>query len=110
MKVIQLANALGAEIRDVDITERLPEEDINSIRHIWHQHHVIVFRDVVWSPDQQLEFAHRFGELDNHAATPNDRLDGYPKLLEELTQLPHEPESHSSERARKLHPHLLQKP
>ena len=85
MKVIKLANALGAEIRDVDITERLPEEDIDSIRHIWHQHHVIVFRDVVWSPDQQLEFAHRFGELDNHAATPNDRLDGYPKLLEVST-------------------------
>ena len=57
MEVIRLANALGAEIQDVDITAHLPEEDIESIRHIWHQHHVIVFRDVVWAPEEQLGFA-----------------------------------------------------
>lgn len=85
MEVVRLANALGAEIRDVDITQRLFAEEVDTIRRVWHEHHVIVFRGVEWSPDQQLAFAGRFGELDNHAATPNDSLEGYPELLEVST-------------------------
>ena len=49
MEVTRLANALGAKIRGVDISERLSQEAIKSIRLIWQEHHVIVFRDVVWS-------------------------------------------------------------
>ena len=85
MELTRLANALGAEIRDVNISERLSELEIESIRLIWQEHHVIVFRDVVWSPDQQLEFANRFGNLDEPAATPDDQLNGYPELLEVST-------------------------
>ncbi|MBT6275336.1 MAG: TauD/TfdA family dioxygenase, partial [Chromatiales bacterium] len=58
------------------------EDDIEAIRRAWHAHHVIVFRDVRWTPDEHLDFSRRFGELDNHAATPHDALDGYPQLLE----------------------------
>ncbi|MEC8198455.1 MAG: TauD/TfdA family dioxygenase, partial [Pseudomonadota bacterium] len=82
---VQLGNALGAEIRGVDITQNLSDAEIDEIRSIWHQHHVIVFRGVDWTPDAQLAFAGRFGNLDDHAATPNDSLEGYPELLEVST-------------------------
>ena len=85
MEVVRLANALGAEIRGLDITQRLFEEEIDAIRRAWHEHHVVIFRDVDWTPDLQLVFAGRFGELDDHAATPKDSLEGYPELLEVST-------------------------
>ena len=85
MEVTRLANALGAEIRDVDISGHLSGGKIEAIRRIWHEHHVIVFRNVVWATDQQLAFALRFGPLDDHSATPEDRLDDYPQLLEVST-------------------------
>ena len=85
MEVVRLANALGAEIRGLDITQRLFEEEIDVIRRAWHEHHVIIFRGVDWTPDLQLVFAGRFGELDDHAATPKDSLEGYPELLEVST-------------------------
>ena len=85
METVQLGNALGAEIRGGDITQDLSDAEVGEIRSIWHQHHVIVFRGVDWTPDAQLAFAGRFGDLDNHAATPNDSLEGYPELLEVST-------------------------
>ncbi|MEC8201412.1 MAG: TauD/TfdA family dioxygenase, partial [Pseudomonadota bacterium] len=85
MDTVQLGNALGAEIRGVDITQNLSDAEIEEIRSNWHQHHVIVFRGVDWTPDAQLAFAGRFGNLDDHAATPNDSLEGYPELLEVST-------------------------
>ena len=85
MEVVRLANALGAEIRGLDITQSLFEKEIDAIRRAWHEHHVVIFRGVDWSPDLQLVFAGRFGELDDHAATPNDSLEGYPELLEVST-------------------------
>lgn len=85
MEVVRLGDALGAEIHGPDISQRLCDEDIDAIRRAWHEHHVILFRGVEWSPKEQLEFAGRFGELDDHAATPNDSLKGFPQLLEVST-------------------------
>lgn len=82
MQVVRLGHALGAEVRGIDITGPLAPDVIEAIRHAWHTHHVIIFRDVRWTPGQHIAFAARFGNLDNHEATPHDRLDGYPQLLE----------------------------
>lgn len=82
MEVEPLGYALGAEIRDVDITGDLGENAVAAIREAWHRHHVIVFRGVEWSPDQHLAFSRKFGDLDDHAATPHERFEGYPELLE----------------------------
>ena len=82
MEIIPLGHALGAEIRGVDIAADLRDAEVDAIRTAWHRHHVIVFRDVRWTPDGHIAFSRRFGPLDDHAATPHDRLDGYPELLE----------------------------
>ena len=52
METVQLGNALGAERRRHH-TESLRCGDRRD-RSIWHQHHVIVFRGVDWTPDAQL--------------------------------------------------------
>ena len=87
MEIIRLGNALGAEIRGIDIAKALSDAEIDVIRKAWHTHHIIVFRDIDWTPDEHTAFSRRFGELDDHAATPNDSLEGYPELLE-VTNIP----------------------
>lgn len=82
MEVVPLGHALGAELRGLDITGDLSNAEIDAIHEAWHTHHVIVFRGVDWTPEQHMAFSRRFGELDDHAATPNDSLEGYPELLE----------------------------
>ena len=82
MEAIRLANALGAELRGVDITGDLSGSEIEAIRKVWNEHHLIVFRGVTMTPSQHIAFSNRFGALDDHASTPHERLDGYPELLE----------------------------
>jgi len=87
VEAVPLGHALGAEIRGIDIAGPLTDNDIAEIRDIWQRHHAVVFREIDWSPDQHLEFSRRFGALDDHAATPHDRLEGYPELLEITNRL-----------------------
>lgn len=82
MEIVRLANALGAEIRGIDIKQSPSDEEIDAIRAVWHEHHVLLFRGIDWTPEEQMAFSRRFGELDDHAATPNDSLEGFPELLE----------------------------
>jgi taurine dioxygenase len=82
MDIVRLGHALGAEVRGIDITRTLKPGDVDAIRNAWHVHHVIVFRDIDWTPEQHMAFAGQFGDLDVHDATPHDRLEGYPELLE----------------------------
>lgn len=76
-----LANALGAEIQGVDITQALDATTVDAIWAAWHQYHVLLFRDVAWSPEEHKAFSRHFGALDTHDATPFDRMDGHPELL-----------------------------
>jgi alpha-ketoglutarate-dependent taurine dioxygenase len=87
MEVVPLAHALGVEIRGVDIIGAVTDADIGAIREVWHRAHVIVFRDVEWTPARHIAFSRRFRDLDDHAATPHDTLDGFPELLE-ITNIP----------------------
>ena len=82
MEVIRLANALGAELRGIDIRGALSGAEVEAIRTAWNEHHLIVFRGVDLTPDQHIAFSKQFGALDDHAATPHERLDGYRELLE----------------------------
>ncbi len=87
MEIVPLGHALGAELRGVDIKGDLSNAEIGGILSAWHAHHVIVFRGVDLTPEDQMAFSRRFGSLDDHAATPNDSLKGYPELLE-VTNIP----------------------
>lgn len=63
MKITPLAAPLGAEVTEVDI-KQLADEDVDRIKDAWREHMVLVFRDQELSPDDQMDFAARFGELD----------------------------------------------
>ena len=53
---------LGAEIRGLDLRERLDRGTVEDILDAWHRRQVLVFRDQDLSPRQQVDFTARLGE------------------------------------------------
>ena len=66
MQIQRIAGALGAEISEVDLSTSLSDESIQQIRDALLEHLVIFFRDQNLSPEQLIEFARRFGSLEEH--------------------------------------------
>ena len=71
---------IGAEIHGVDLTRPLSDEQWNEIHEAFLRHLVIFFREQErMSPEQQIAFGRRFGELHIHPAAPH--LEGYPEVF-----------------------------
>ena len=63
IKVIPLSDALGAEIRGLDLREPLGAETIKEVEQAWYNHIVLAFRDQDLTMEQQRAFAAQFGAL-----------------------------------------------
>lgn len=63
IEVLPLSDAIGAEIRGVDLREPLNDETARAIEQAWYDHVIVLFRDQDISLEQQKSFAARFGEL-----------------------------------------------
>jgi taurine dioxygenase len=61
--VIPLSDAIGAEIRGVDLRQPLDEPAARAIEQAWYDHVIILFRDQDISLEQQKTFAMNFGKL-----------------------------------------------
>jgi taurine dioxygenase len=61
--VIPLSDAIGAEIRGVDLREPLSEDAVRTIEQAWYEHVIILFRDQDITLDQQKAFGAHFGEI-----------------------------------------------
>lgn len=57
---------IGAEIRGVDLSEKLANEVFQQVKEAFYKHSVIVFRDQHMTPEQQILFSQRFGDLEKH--------------------------------------------
>lgn len=56
-----ISGALGAEVRNVDLSRDLPDATVAAIRQALLDHVVIFFREQEITPDRHLAFARRFG-------------------------------------------------
>jgi taurine dioxygenase len=63
VEIRPLTNALGAEIRGVDLREPLAGPVVEAIHRAWLDRQVLVFRDQAITPEQQLAFTAHFGEF-----------------------------------------------
>ncbi|MFO1024463.1 MAG: TauD/TfdA family dioxygenase [Acetobacteraceae bacterium] len=66
LDVQKIAGAGGAEIRGVDLSKDLPQDVLAEIRAALLDNLVIVFRDQDLTPDQQLAFARKWGDIHLH--------------------------------------------
>ena len=62
----RIAGALGAEITGVDLSQDLPDDVIDELRVALLEHLVIFFHDQSLTPQRQLSFARRWGEIHLH--------------------------------------------
>jgi len=74
------SGAVGAEITGLDLAKPVNAEDFQRIHRAHLDHHVLVFRDQRISPEQQISFSRRFGELQIHVLK-QFLLAGHPEIL-----------------------------
>lgn len=79
ISVKPIAGALGAEISGVDLAQ-IDDETFGEIVDAWHEHLVVFFHDQRLSPDQQLAFSKRFGDIHYHPFMKG--MDTHPEILE----------------------------
>ncbi|HVL35485.1 MAG TPA: TauD/TfdA family dioxygenase, partial [Burkholderiales bacterium] len=84
MKVRRIAGALGAEILDVDLSARIPADEI---RAALLEHQVIFFRDQALSPAQFMAFARSMGRPIEYPFVRG--IAGFPEVIE-VKKLEHE--------------------
>ncbi len=70
----------GAEIVGLDLSRPLSDADFARIHRAHLDHHVLVFREMAITPDQQVAFSRRFGPLQRHVLG-NFALPGHPEVL-----------------------------
>lgn len=80
LEIRRVTPAIGAEITGVDLSEPLDDETVAAIRAAWIEHLVVFFPEQPITPDQQLAFARRFGDVtEAHPVEPE--LEGHPQIL-----------------------------
>jgi taurine dioxygenase len=71
---------VGAEITDVNLAASLSNGAFEKIENAYNRYSLLIFRDQELSPEQQIAFARRFGELEISPRT-QFALPGYPEIL-----------------------------
>jgi taurine dioxygenase len=73
--------ALGAEIRDIDL-RTIDDQDLAGIIRAWRDHLVLLFRGQSLTDDELVAFSKRFGELDLAPIQENGRsfVEGHPEV------------------------------
>ncbi len=74
-----VSGALGATIRGADLA-RLDDATFAEIHAAWLEHGVIFFRDQDITPERQIAFARRFGDIHHHPYMRG--MDDHPEILE----------------------------
>jgi taurine dioxygenase len=80
IEAMRLGESLGAEIRGVDLARPLGDEAFAEIARAFFAHQVVVFRGQKLTPQQQIAFTRRFGELEHHVRRESC-LPGFPEIL-----------------------------
>ena len=79
IKVQPIAGACGALISGVDLGN-IDDETFAEVYEAWLEHLVVFFRDQKLTPEQQIAFAKRFGEIHHHPFIKG--MEEYPDILE----------------------------
>ena len=63
IEIVPLSDAIGAEIRGLDLRHPLSADAIRAVKQAWFDHLIVLFRDQDLSYEQQRNFATCFGEV-----------------------------------------------
>ena len=80
LRIERLGKRLGAEISGVDLSRPLSADEFSRVASAFFDNEVVVFRDQKLTPEQQIAFTRRFGELEHHVRRESC-LPGFPEIL-----------------------------
>jgi taurine dioxygenase len=63
VRTLDVCDALGTEVLDVDLRESLDDDDLATLRAHYDARHLLLFRDQHLDEDQQLAFVSQFGPV-----------------------------------------------
>ena len=78
IEVNPLGGALGAEISGIDLNEAISDEQLTEVRQVFGQYAVIFFRNQNLSPENEIRFAKRWGEINTNRFFSS--VEGYPQI------------------------------
>ena len=78
IRVNPLGGALGAEISGIDLNEVISDEQLTEVRQVFGQYAVIFFRNQNLSPENEIRFAQRWGEINTNRFFSS--VEGYPQI------------------------------
>ena len=81
-----VSDALGAEVRGVDLSSPINDDTFGRIVDSWHEHLLLIFPDQTLTPEQHIAFSQRVGPLLVHPSGRHNHPD-YPELLLLTNQL-----------------------
>lgn len=84
IEILPTGAALGAEVRGLDISEPLSEDDILALKEAWADHIVLLFRGQKLTDDDLIRFSRHFGELDIAPASATDYAGAQEKSRPEI--------------------------
>ncbi|MGA0115260.1 MAG: TauD/TfdA dioxygenase family protein [Burkholderiales bacterium] len=80
LNIRKLGQALGAEITGLDLAQPVSDGMFEEILAAFHEHAVVVFRDQKLTPEQQIAFSRRFGDIDVNVRSRFNKP-GYPEIF-----------------------------
>lgn len=78
--VLEHAEKLGHHAEGIDLAKDMDDAAFQHLHDAFCANGVMVFRNQKFSPEEQIRFSRRFGELEIHVVTQY-LLDGYPELF-----------------------------
>ena len=79
-EITPLSNGFGAEVTGLDLSQTLSYDDFETVRRVWFEAGVVVFRDQILTPEHQVAFSRRFGPLIIHVLDQFQQP-GQPEIL-----------------------------
>ncbi|MDH3632187.1 MAG: TauD/TfdA family dioxygenase [Gammaproteobacteria bacterium] len=80
VEIIAQSSTIGAEVRGLDISVGLSDQQFEQVNQAFLDYQIIFFRDQQLSPQQYNDFALRFGQLKDYLFV--DGIDGFPFITE----------------------------
>lgn len=80
LNIRKLGQALGAEITGLDLSRPVSDGLFEEILAAFHEHAVVVFRGQNLTPEQQIAFSRRFGDIDVNVRSRFNKP-GYPEIF-----------------------------
>lgn len=83
LHIKKLSGYVGAEISGISL-QTIDQDTFTAIQHALYEHGVLFFREQFLTPEQHIEFAERWGNIDINRFF--NAVDGYPKIAEVRTK------------------------